>query len=73
MFFRNALLISLLSILCCADKLQAQHNFYNIDTIREIRIEFYQSNWDHILDSLYVKGDDDRMLAAVIVDGTRLD
>ena len=51
----------------------AQHPFYDIDQIREIRINFYQSNWDHILDSLYVKGDEDRMLAQIIIDGEVLD
>ena len=31
--------------------------FYHTDTVQEIRINFYDSDWDNILDSLYVLGD----------------
>lgn len=51
----------------------AQENFYHIDTIQEIRINFEQSNWDHLLDSLYVDGEKDRLLAQVIIDDVVLD
>ena len=34
----------------------SQNNFYDTDTIREIRISFYTPDWDYILDSLYVLG-----------------
>ena len=33
----------------------AQNIFYNIDTIREIRLYFHESNWDASLDSLYIQ------------------
>ena len=32
----------------------AQYSFYDTDTVREVRIYFYDSNWDALLDSLYV-------------------
>ena len=47
----------------------SQNHFYNVDSIREIRINFYDSNWDYILDSLYVLGDKQRVLAELDVDG----
>ncbi|MFT5384042.1 MAG: spore coat protein CotH, partial [Saprospiraceae bacterium] len=57
----------------CNKSLVAQTNLYNIDLIPEIRIYFEQTNWDHILDSLYVDGNQDRLLATVSIDGTVLD
>ena len=50
----------------------SQTNFYAVDSLREIRISFYASDWDYQLDSLYVQGDNDRILADLIVDGRGL-
>ena len=54
-------------------KLFAQEVFYSTDTIRDIRIIFAQSNWDEILDSLYVVGDKERMQATLFIDGIQYD
>ena len=51
----------------------AQTNFYNVDSLREIRINFHDSDWDHQLDSLYVQGDNERILADLIIDGSTYD
>jgi spore coat protein CotH len=51
----------------------SQGSFYNIDTIREIKINFPTISWDHILDSLYVKGDNDRIMATLTIDGIEYD
>lgn len=51
----------------------AQEGFYSTDTIRDIRITFAQSNWDEILDSLYVAGDKERMQATLFIDGIQYD
>ena len=51
----------------------AQEGFYSTDTIRDIRIMFAQSNWDQILDSLYVAGDKERMQATLFIDGIQFD
>ena len=51
----------------------SQSNFYDADTIREIRLYFYESNWDYLLDSLYVVGDKDRILADITIDGSSYD
>ena len=51
----------------------SQEVFYNIDTVREIRISFYESNWDYLLDSLYVLGNGDRIMASVVIDGNIYD
>ena len=60
----------LLVVICIVNiNLFSQNNFYNIDTVREIKMEFYDANWDYILDSLYVLGQKDRVLADVIIDG----
>ena len=45
-------------------------NFYDVDYIREIKLYFNQPNWDHLLDSLYLDGLEERLLASVEIDGT---
>ena len=47
----------------------SQTGFYNVDSIREIKVYFNEPNWDHILDSLYVEGEKNRLLCSVEVDG----
>ena len=39
----------------------SQNSFYAVDSVREIRISFYNTNWDYLLDSFYVIGDNDRI------------
>ena len=51
----------------------SQSDFYDVDTVREIRVYFYQSDWDALLDSFYVLGDNDRVLADIIIDGSSYD
>lgn len=47
----------------------AQSDFYAIDTIRDIRLYFVESDWDEILDTLYVLGELERLKGSVIIDG----
>jgi spore coat protein CotH len=51
----------------------AQSSFYAVDSLREIRIYFYDADWDYQLDSLYVEGDNERILADLIIDGSTYD
>ena len=51
----------------------SQSSFYEVDSLREIRIYFYDSDWDNQLDSLYVQGDNERILADLIIDGSLYD
>ena len=51
----------------------SQSDFYDIDTVREIRLYFHQSNWDSLLDSFYVEGNNERILANIIIDGLSYD
>ena len=62
------LLVILTSLNCFA-----QESFYKTDAIRELKISFYQNNWDAALDSLYIKGDRERILASVLIDGVNYD
>jgi len=59
--------------LLCNSTLLSQNNFYDVDTIREIKIYFYESDWDNQLDSLYLLGENDRILADIIIDGNSYD
>ncbi len=47
----------------------AQTTFYNIDSIQEIRLYFVESNWDELLDSLYVEGEHNRLTCDVNING----
>jgi hypothetical protein len=51
----------------------SQNDFYNTDSVREVRIYFQESNWDYILDSLHTYvGEDGRLLGDVVIDGKLL-
>ena len=65
---KGFLLLLLTSLNCFA-----QESFYKTDAIREIKISFYQSNWDAVLDSFYIKGDRERLLANILIDGVNYD
>jgi len=51
----------------------SQSNFYAVDSLRELRIYFYDNDWDYQLDNLYVQGNNDRILANLIIDGSSYD
>jgi len=51
----------------------AQDDFYATDSVREIRIYFEGADWDAVLDSLYIKGDKERLLARIEIDGVNYD
>lgn len=64
---------SLLVLACCATLgLSAQSGFYSQDTVQEIRIYFAESNWDYILDSLFVEGQEKRLKGDVVINGDTL-
>ena len=48
--------IPLLFLLIISFSSFSQNHFYNVDTIREIKLYFQQPDWDYILDSLYIEG-----------------
>ncbi|MBI5540411.1 MAG: CotH kinase family protein [Bacteroidia bacterium] len=52
---------------------KSQNDFYDNNNVREIRLYFSQSDWDHKLDSLFVEGLEGRLLASVTIDGVALD
>ncbi len=47
--------------------------FYDVDSVRTIEIIFAQSNWDYLLDSLYARDLDERLMGTVIIDGVQFD
>jgi spore coat protein CotH len=55
------------------NSLFAQNNLYDVDTIREIKIYFTESDWDYFLDSFYVAGLEERLIANVRIDGVAYD
>lgn len=47
-------------------------DFYDPSTVQEINIKFRESNWDEILDGLYVAGFEERLEADIEINGTEL-
>jgi len=67
-------IILCISLFTCNRSLFSQTNFYSVDSIREIKIYFDQTNWDYLLDSMYVEGSEGRLTAVYMtIDGVQLD
>lgn len=70
---KKFLFLILLTITLCffCNPTSAQGNLYDIHTIQEIKINFYESNWRQILDSLFLNyGEEGRLVCDVEVNGT---
>jgi hypothetical protein len=69
---RFLILFIFLSVFCVGPVI-SQSDFYELNSIREIRIHFDEPNWKHLLDSLYINyGEDGRLLGDVSIDGKTL-
>lgn len=66
---RFLFLLSFVAFLSNTKSLIAQSDFYAVEHIPEIRVYFTQSNWDEVLDSLYIQGELERLGANVVIDG----
>jgi len=53
--------------------ISAQEDFYDVNAIREIQITFDQANWDHLLDSLFEAGDEERLMGDLLINGQTMD
>lgn len=48
-------------------------DFYDINTINVIELEFEETNWDYLLDNLASEGKENRLLGKVIINGISYD
>ena len=55
------------------NSLFSQSDFYKTDEIQDIKIYFEESNWDSILDSLYIDGNKARHLCRININGEDFD
>ncbi|MBT6440378.1 MAG: hypothetical protein HOK72_11795, partial [Flavobacteriales bacterium] len=58
-----------ISCFLATTSVKAQSDFYNSDTLVEVRIYFQEPNWDYILDSLFVEGNEGRLMGNLVIDG----
>ena len=65
--------VALVFISLFSESLIAQEDFYDINHIPEIRVTFFQENWDDILDQFYIDGLEERLLCDVEIDGTLIE
>ena len=69
-----AFILLVFNVFNISDNLNAQSTFYNVNNIREIKIYFDAPNWDYILDTMYISGLENRLLAtSILIDGVQLD
>jgi hypothetical protein len=61
-----------LVLLCSLSYGLLAQEFYDINTINEIRLYFTQSNWDQLLDQLYAAGEN-RLLGTSVINGVTYD
>ena len=47
----------------------AQQDFYSVDHSPQIKITFAEDNWDEILDTLFLAGEEDRLTCNIELDG----
>src|SRR3989338_5124603 len=71
MNLRQAVFLSVFVSGVCSVFSHAQSSWYDTDQIAEIRLYFAQSNWNELLDSLYVLDESERLGGDVVIDGTR--
>jgi len=65
------LILLTITVCVCCNPISAQGNLYDKNSIQEIKINFYESNWREILDSLFVNyGEDGRLVCDVEINGT---
>lgn len=50
----------------------AQAPLYDIGSVREIHLQFQEEDWSDLLDTLYLAGDDARLIGDLWIDGTHL-
>ncbi|MCF8276984.1 MAG: CotH kinase family protein [Flavobacteriales bacterium] len=65
--------LTLFLVIGCLGRVLGQSYFYHADTIQEIRITFYEQNWDELLDAMYVAGDEERLTCDLEINGVALD
>lgn len=64
--------LCLLFLLNCIGLVSAQKDFFDVNTIQDIKITFEQKNWRYLLDSLRYNGDD-LLPGRVEINGQRMD
>lgn len=47
--------------------------FYDTDAVNRIELAFAESNWDAILDSLYARGLEERLVGCAVINGVRFE
>jgi spore coat protein CotH len=63
----------MLALMANFQGMNAQDEFYDINTIQEIEISFYQSNWDYVLDTMKTGSGNYLMARWVKINGVQFD
>jgi len=69
----NRLLIFFVFVFMFFNISSSGQDLYDINNIRTINMNFYDENWDYILDTMILNHNEDRILADLIIDGITYD
>lgn len=67
---RSYLLLGVLLASLAPSACLAQVDLYDIDEVQEFRLYFAESNWDDLLDTLFLAGEDERLTGDLTINGT---
>ncbi len=73
-FMKNLIIASLLTMFALTGQILAQNaqDFFSLDKVQEIEIQFEQENWGYLLDSLRINGDE-MLLGVVSINGEKFE
>ncbi|MBK7297598.1 MAG: CotH kinase family protein [Flavobacteriales bacterium] len=66
-----AIALALFGSYCTGGVLHAQTGLYDLGSVREVRLYFAEPDWNDLLDTLYLAGDE-RLQGDLIIDGTSI-
>ncbi|MCB0763525.1 MAG: CotH kinase family protein [Flavobacteriales bacterium] len=56
----------------CHTAVMAQPELYDIGSVREMRLYFAEADWSDLLDTLFLAGEDGRLIGDLVIDGTTI-
>ena len=75
-FSQKALMKQIAIIFCLLTGIAGNlfcQDLYDIETVNTIELFFVEENWDQILDSLRIAGDEERLIGTAVVNGIQFD
>lgn len=66
-------MLTIFTWVCALATVALGQGFYDVNEVHTIELSFSQPDWDHILDSLFAAGNEQRLAATATIDGVQFD